>query len=103
MLPSDNFITKVGSSAPRLRSISSRDTPPSNGGRAISAGQGPCHKGGADVIGDVGFEQRRGEAQCRHIPPARRWTHDRTEKAAGLSGRVRAGSALKGASIVPGL
>ena len=63
MLPSDSFITRVGSSAPRLRSISSRDQRAQHRRRAIGRRQCPRHRRGPDVIGDMGGEQRRLQAQ----------------------------------------
>ncbi len=62
-LPSDSFMTSVGSSSPRLRSTNSRDPPRQHGRRPERSGQRPRHLGRADIGGDMGGEQRRLQPQ----------------------------------------
>ena len=98
MLPSDSFITRVGSSAPRLRSISSRDQRPSTAARAIGRRQRPRHLGGADVIGDMGLEQGAAQAQACHSPAGSGVGGMVAQEQQRACRRARAGSASKGAS-----
>ncbi len=63
MAPSESFITSVGSSAPRLGSISSRENRVSTAGAPNARRQRPGHRRRADVVGDVAGELVRRQAE----------------------------------------